>query len=422
MNSGTHASFGFQRSAFQKEFAEFVGFIGGDVIDSAVRRVEAKLAALTPLGRTLYGERFYFHHQWVKFLELPSAIQLDTSDIFAVRAASLIAGINRVRPLLSEQGATHLSSMVRDNLSPDRDVRQIEHEIRCFTHLKNLGLDVDFADLDQAGDGKKFDLLVKNPTVSVEVECKTVTGDTSKQIKTDLAISLSEAFRASVGKNRLVAESGFYVLTFLKPVSACREPAKQLIHLLLSDDPTIDTGPDFSISFSQKPQWHNALKAERIPELRQMVAADFGEDTHCTLHVGDHLVGIVFRPHKPSNMIEAVAKIIRSAGKQCTATRPCMVWLHFVGMQQPEFRAIADLSSDGRGQGLCATLAKALQMNSGPDGLSHLERSRFSADPDELSRRPILGPDFMLRSAVSADGLVYDVRNPHCRFPPVERL
>lgn len=169
-------------------------------------------------------------------------------------------------------------------------------------------------------------------------------------------------------------------------------------------------GQGFSIDFVSKPTWQEA------------VSADLGEDPRCAMLIDEHIVGIVFQPHKPAELVTKVIHVIKEASKQCSGTLPCMIWAHFVGMQQREFREIAEFSSNGSGGGLNAAVSTALYANVGTTGRAHVERVRFSADTDELARHPALGPDLLLTSAVSVSGLTYDVPNPHCRFPPAERL
>jgi len=70
--------------------------------------------------------------------------------------------------------------MLLDNLQPDRDIRQIEHEIRAWTHCSQKGFDVAFADLEGLGN---FDLLLEKEGRKIEVECKTIAEDAGSQIK-----------------------------------------------------------------------------------------------------------------------------------------------------------------------------------------------------------------------------------------------
>jgi hypothetical protein len=108
--SGQNA--GFMQSAFQRELAEFVGFIGGADVDKVIRKVEQKLRPLPANTRSLFGDRFFFHEQFTAFTCGPLPFQLDTTDLRAVRAASLIAGVNRVKRSLSSSGALRLRAML----------------------------------------------------------------------------------------------------------------------------------------------------------------------------------------------------------------------------------------------------------------------------------------------------------------------
>ena len=210
MKGGNTARFGLQQATFQSEFAAFVAFIGGTDLDKVMRKIAQKLRPLGPQARSLYGDRYYFHQQFEAFTFGPVPFRLDTTSLPAVRAASLIASINRLRGSLSASGAARLRSMVIDNLQPDRDVRQIEHEIRSYTHLGQKGFRVTFADLEGLGN---FDLLLEQAADRIEVECKTVTEDTGSQIKVDLNVELSETFRRIVSEREIVKRSGLFLFT-----------------------------------------------------------------------------------------------------------------------------------------------------------------------------------------------------------------
>jgi hypothetical protein len=122
------------QSEFPREFGRFINFVGPNEMMDALRRTDTKLASLLPQTRQLYGDRSYFHEQLLRFSEGPAPHQLDISDAVAIRAASLIAGINRIQDSLSKSGASRLRKTIIGSLRPDRDIRQLEHEIRCATH------------------------------------------------------------------------------------------------------------------------------------------------------------------------------------------------------------------------------------------------------------------------------------------------
>ena len=207
------------QSDFPREFAEFIDFVGGQALDDAIKKIDKKLRALSPGGRSLFGDRYFFQEQCVRFTFGSSPFQLNISDRVAVRAASLMAGINRVKRSVSPKGVSRLHAMVIDNLKSDRDIRQLEHEILCSTHFGQKGFKVTFADLEGLGN---FDLLVETPSALIEVECKTVSEDTGSQIKSELTVNLSECFRKSVAERPPVDEPGLFTLTFNRATADCK--------------------------------------------------------------------------------------------------------------------------------------------------------------------------------------------------------
>jgi transcriptional regulator with XRE-family HTH domain len=410
--------FGLTQSQFPREFAAFIDFLGAPDIDKALRKICRKLDGLSPSVRPLFGDRFYFHEQWGRFTEGPTAFHLDLTDLRAVRAATLIAGINRIRGTLSPRGQARLRAMVLSNLQPDRDVRQIEHEIRCYTHFARKRFRVTFADLEDLG---RFDLLIETPAASTEVECKTVTEDTGSQIKVDLNVHLSEAFRRAVLRRPPVNESGLFVLTFKKPTTACKDAAQQLKNALSSEYSTAFEGKDFSLQFVAKPNWQTLFDSGQIYDLQRQIVSDpaLAGNAHCVVKAQDRLLGLALLPHKSATLGQRVVDVIKEAANQCSGQKSCVVWLHFVGLAEREFLTLAELSSGGEGAGLNAVVAKALHPKASTTDRTHVERVRFSASPDALSRHAALGPTLLLSQAVSVGGATYDVANPFCRLPRI---
>jgi transcriptional regulator with XRE-family HTH domain len=412
---------GLLQSEFPREFVSFIDFLGADNIDKTLDKVRRKLHSLSPSVRTLFGDRFYFHDQWDRFTEAPNAFQVDLTDLRSTRAASLIAGVNRIRRALSLQGQARFRSMMLDNLQPDRDIRQIEHEIRCYTHFLHKRASVTFADLEGRG---QFDLLIEAAKTAFEVECKTVTEDTGSQIKIDLSVNLSEAFRRCVLKRPLVKESGLFFLTFKRPTAECKNVDQQLRKILCSDNPKMQETADFSWRFSARSKWQTLFDSQQVNELRQQVLNDseIADRTHCIIKAHEHLLGLVLIPHKPTTLSQRVVGVIKDAADQCSKKRSSVVWLHFVGLAEKEFLALAEFSSDGKGAGLNAIVANALHPEASTTDRTHVERVRFSASPDALSRHLSVGPTMLFSEAISVGGTVYDVPNPFRRLPQIANL
>jgi len=404
------------QSDFPRELAAFVDFVGAEVLTKALGKVIQKLESLSPKTRLLFSDRYFFHEQFIDFVDHSRPFRLDVSVSSAVRAASLVAGINRVKVSLSSAGADRLRSMVMDNLKPDRDMRQLEQEIRCATHFGRKGYTVTFADLEGLG---AFDLLVETGTDSFEVECKAISEDTGSQIKSELTVNLCETFRRVVLSQPVAWESGIFILTLKKPADDCRNLAQHTEEALATAVTKPFDSTDFGLIFAPRPGWGQLLKSTRIQELDETIALDseIARRPFCAIETVESALGLSIRGHKPNTLSRRLVQVVKEGADQCTGLRPSIVWLHFVGFAEPDFLRLAEFSRDGRGAGLNNIVARSLHPEATSTDRSHVHTVRFSAKGDLLSNRPILAPSLLIVRAISSDGPCYDVPNPLCRFP-----
>lgn len=404
------------QSDFPREFAEFIDFVGAQTLDREVRKVEKRLHALSSGARALYGDRYFFQEQCVRFTEDIPTFGLNISNAIAVRTASLIAGINRVKRSLSPTGASRFHSMVIDNLKLNRDMRQLEHEIRCATHFSQKGHKVVFADLENLA---KFDLLVGPPSSSVEVECKTITQDTGSQLKSGLVVSMMDSFVKVVSKAIPVDVSGIFALTLNKAADHCKNLSRQLEQAIGLVTVCPYESKDFSLGFSPRPTWQQLLDAKHWNELNQQIRLDPDDSEYARgiTNVAGKILALDIRPHAPSVFRNRVVGTIKSAADQCSGGRPGIVWLHFVGVADQEFLALCEFSMKGSGTGLNAVVADALHPDLSTTDRCHVQLVRFSGESDKLTRHPILDSNLILGRAVSSGGRCYDVPNPRSRFP-----
>jgi hypothetical protein len=84
------------QAEFPSEFADFIDFVGIEPLDKQTRTVEQRLSGLSPAVRAIYGDRYFFPLECRRFTWEVPTFGLDVTNSQAVRAASLIAGINRV--------------------------------------------------------------------------------------------------------------------------------------------------------------------------------------------------------------------------------------------------------------------------------------------------------------------------------------
>jgi hypothetical protein len=407
--------FGFVQSEFPREFAAFVNFIGGDRLDAVISRVIRKFASYSPDVRSIFGDRYFFHQQWLQFID--RQFKLDVTDPGSVRAASLIAGVNRVRACLSPAASDRFRAAVIGILGPEQDVRQLEHEIRCHTHLGQKGFDVNFADLEGFG---RYDLLLKMSSAQVEVECKTVAEDTGLQIKRQMSADLFEVFRRLIDKRSLTNESGIFTLTLNKPVDQCKNLARAMKRALEAYHPgSIEIAEDFSLTFESRPNWTSLVGSGQTEVLRRVIAEDpkWAGSDYITTRSRGTAIGLSLRPHKPAQLRQRIPEVLKDGADQCSGTRPSILWLHFVGATEFDFLELARFSMNSRGGGLNSITASVVHPGATTRDRSHVHTVRYSATAQTVVHKPALGPDLLLTRAASIGGACYDVPNPYCRYP-----
>jgi transcriptional regulator with XRE-family HTH domain len=402
------------QSDFPREFAEFIDFVGAKALEKEIRTIEKRLGALEPGTRSLYSERYFFHKQCLRFANDSSPFRLDISDRDAVRAAMLMVGINRVKRSLSAKGVSRLHQMVIDNLKSDRDIRQLEHEIRCSTHFGQKGFKVTFADLEGLGN---FDLLVETPSAPIEVECKTVSEDTGAQIKSELAVNLLDCFGKIVAERPPVDEPGLFTMKLNRAAADCKNLPRKLEQALCSAKVRSYRTTDFSLTFSPRPQWQELLDSEGCLDPRQIMNdSDIGEHARCIMISAGKVVALDIRPHKPSTWKERVIRVVKHGADQCTGEKPSVVWLHFVGVAEAEFQSLAEFSIGGNFAGLNGIVAKAVK---GSTDRTHVHTVRFSSDGG-LRHHPTIGPDLVIARSVIFGGILYNAYNHLCRFQTID--
>ena len=399
-------NFTLRNTEFAREFADLANFIGGAELQEAIVRVGVKLQPLPQSLRILYLDRYFFHDYCATIADGPVAFQLDVSDKNAIRVASLIAGINRLRMRLSASAAAKFRRTIIGALRPDRDIRPLEHEVRTFVHLGQKKVATTLVDLENLG---RFDIAFDANGNSFEVECKTVTEDTGEQIKTDLLVTLCEVFRRTFKDGGGTSDTGLFVLAFNKQPSMCRN-----LHSALRDGLRSSSLPlrsnDLELAFEPKPDWG--------PTTPDVIRRDLEAVSrkHYAARFGNNVLALALQPHKPSSLAGKIVDTLKEAADQCSGQRPSLLWLHLIGHSEDEFLRLATFSQKGDGAGLNALVAKVLHPRASSTDRTHVHTIRFSAEAAGTTQRPILDEGLMIRTAKSLSGPCYDVPNPFCRF------
>ena len=91
---------------------------------------------------------------------------------------SFVSMVARVYARLSPRGQVRLAGMLRSGLDGEAGLAPLEQEMGMAAHLMGRGFDVTFSDIET---GNGFDLLAERNGATLEVECKTVSGDLGRK-------------------------------------------------------------------------------------------------------------------------------------------------------------------------------------------------------------------------------------------------
>ena len=285
---------------------------------------------------------------------------------------------------------------------------------RSFVHFNQRNSSVILADLEGYG---RFDMDCVFEKIEFEVECKTITEDTGAPIKTDFLINMSHEFIRFLAASTRVLESGVFVYTFKKPTEHCQNILSVFRQVLEAGSIPFNSS-EFEIVFQAKPEWTELSRLQPLNVVRTAITGDLNEisQKYFATKRGNAFVGLALKPSKPSTLNKKLVGVLKEACDQCSGKKPSLVWLHLVGHSETEFLRLANFSRDGRGAGLNAVVSKVLHPKASTTDRSHVHTIRFSAEADELSRKPVLDKERLLRTAKAIDGPCYDVPNPFSRF------
>jgi hypothetical protein len=388
----------------------FNGFVGFREIQKRIERVEMKLRDIGMNAPSL-DRRYYFHSTYKGLAARNRTFgRIDISEPNNSRAISLVAAIKEfVFPLSSEEQA-RVRSRILESLDPDRDIREFEHEMRAFVHYKGAGYNV------APGDGNevdRFDFLIRGNGREFELECKTFAESIGNPISVEDSVYIFRAMRSAILSQPGFRESGILKLTFpTRPLLSEKELAKVIANFLLSA-PTEQRTNSYSLTFERRLEWDAWLRAKKRADVIDNVAERFADHNQhsMTMLSRDHAVmGVVGSEQRP-HPVTSIFSRLRKASDQFSKRRPAVLWGHFLGLGESEFRELLEenrfghRSLDAFGQ----NLFKSPNRN-------HIVRLRLSADG--LNVQATRPRNIYIRDAVSTGGPAYDLTSRVSQYSP----
>jgi hypothetical protein len=260
-----------------------------------------------------------------------------------------------------------------------------------------LGFSVLWADLEGLGN---FDLIVTTPTSQFEVECKTISEELENPIKSELSVAYFEEIEATFKRSDSKLPSG---VVDIRMKGKSIEPAALgdvLESFFRGGNLPLDL-PSVEVNFQPMPQLMEYFSSDKNLELILELNRLREKHNPQSLVVASRDRFAVFNiiGSRQSRLVGRIAEIVKDACRQLSGARPGIVWTHFLGLTEDQFRRLAQRSTaDARTA--FNTIARSA-FNS--PNRSYVSRIMFSADAGRITDSGAQG--------LSVDGPIYEARN-----------
>ena len=326
----------------------FNNFVGFRDMYGRLERAEAKLRSVDFASPTL-NKRYFFHVNYKRLIlrnRLCRKISLDSIDNY--QPISFAASVHDAARNLSTAGMARLRAQILDGLGPDRDFRAIEHEMRVYTHYRQQECQVNFADLEGTG---KYDFNIRRNGVDFEVEAKTLTEDIGNLVSTEQSIVFFQAYKEALSRARDFRESGFFTYSMKSRSEAPQQSAiaDRITDFLMRAVPQKSYG-DVTLSFEQRRDWVPAIQQKQFAPIREAISERHRvTNSHAMIILGHgQVVMFCISGSRPLRLFKGIRERLKHASSQLTGSRPGMIWMHFLGLEENEFTSLSKDAAAGQ--------------------------------------------------------------------------
>lgn len=387
-------------------------FLGFSEIKKRIERVEEKLRSVE-FASPILNRRFEFHRTYMDLvIRNRTYRRIDIRKLENTRCLSIIAAIREAEKTLSEVGKGVLRSRLRDALSPDQDMRTLEHELRTFVHYRQAGYDVEFVELE----GKeRYDFLVHRAGKTFAVECKTFSENLGS------AISIEESFRlfriiSDVLKNHPLSQSGIITFEIDNKLDELRSDPKAIILDFLDKAPAQKRYDGVSIAFEKKPTWDIWVSNKNtdyvLAEIQQQSET---RNPHFLIALSkQRAIMFCLLSKRNARPVSGIISRLKKASLQLSDKYPGVIWAHMLGINESEFKELHAANPLNGRTPLDIVAHKLLESPK----RNHVCRLRLSAESDSVKNsgyRQFLGSP---ARSISIHGPAYDYTSRVSRFDP----
>lgn len=274
-----------------------------------------------------------FHLEWLfaaareyhrNTSELPRDIVFDPLYSFLVSAHRIFL---HLPSSAQDEFASKLKGFVRGKFG----VRPFAYELTMAMHLMGMGWDVVLADIEKVGN---FDFLARKDGAEFEMECKTTSGDSGRQIHRHEMSRLSSLIEPSL--EPLLLEAGSHFLKVVIPsklepsTAALQGVADVVIEAARRRAEAKATSASVFYSHRLDLVWTGPQDDGIVH--RASADAMGVSNAHILLRgrPGFSVAVAAFTSERPDTVVATLTKRVKEAADQCSGTRPALVALNLV--------------------------------------------------------------------------------------------
>jgi hypothetical protein len=244
---------------------------------------------------------------------------------------SFLVSVHRIFVHLPATAKDEFASKLQGLVTGKFGIRPFAYEVTMAMHLMSRGWDVVFADIEKVGN---FDFLATRGSVEIELECKTTSGDSGRQIHRHEMSRLSSLIDPALESLADVAGSHFLNVTIPSRLESSDEAIKQIAQAVqkAAQQRADVMEPHASVTYGHLSElvWSGPHDDGKI---RQLCEERFGvSNAHTHLHArpASSVVVAAFGSTKPDKVVKTLTDRAKEAADQCSGTRPAVVALNMV--------------------------------------------------------------------------------------------
>lgn len=256
--------------------------------------------------------------------------QLPTEHVFDP-LYSFVVSAYRIFTHLPPSAQSEFASKLRGFITGQFGIRPFAYELTMAMHLMSKGWDVVFADIEKIGN---FDFLASRDGLEIEMECKTTSGDSGRQIHRFEMSRLGALIDPALAELSDVAGSHFLIATIPSKLEKSEASIKLVAEAVMkaARERADAANSHASVAYSHLSElvWSGTHDDGKI---RVVCEERFGGSNH---HIHLHgratfsVVIVAFRSERPDTVIKTLTQRAKEAADQCSGTRPAVVALNLV--------------------------------------------------------------------------------------------